>query len=410
MLERKAGENSIFRIECLFRTMTTAFLIIICSLVIVAYLFDISAAKTKIPSVILLLALGGLLKYTTILLDVQVPDLQQLLPLLGTVGLILIVLEGSLELELSSARIGLVKRSVLSAFVPMLVLAVILAAYVYFYTQGEIKNILVNVLPLCVISSAIAIPTVKNLSAEKREFIVYESSLSDILGVLFFNFLAFNEVINGSTTLQFFLQLVLIVLVSVVATAFLAFLIGKIKHHVKFIPIISLMILIYAICKYYHLPSLLFIMVFGVVLNNIRELKRWANVQSFSTEHLSQEVHRFKEIVTEGAFLIRIFFFIIFGFLIEPEEVINPDTLTLSLLTTLFIFVIRAVWLRVTKVDWIPLLFIAPRGLISILLFISVPVGMQMNMINRSLLIQVVLLTALVMMMGMLIHKPNKNT
>lgn len=410
MLERKAGENSIFRIECLFRPMTTAFLIIICSLVIVAYLFDISAAKTKIPSVILLLALGGLLKYIAILFKVQLPDMQQLLPLLGTVGLILIVLEGSLELELNASKFGLVKRSTLTAFVPMLLLAVLLVVYISFFAGGEIRNILINVLPLCVISSAIAIPTVKNLSVEKREFIVYESSLSDILGVLFFNFFLFNEVINGSTTFQFFLQLVLIVLISVVATAFLAFLIGKIKHHVKFIPIISLMILIYAVCKYYHLPSLLFIMVFGVVLNNIRELKRWANVQSFSTERLSQEVHRFKEIVTEGAFLIRIFFFIIFGFLIEPEEVINRDTLTLSLLTTLFIFVIRAVWLRVTKVDWIPLLFIAPRGLISILLFISVPVGMQMNMINRSLLIQVVLLTALVMMMGMLIHKPNKNT
>ena len=38
--------------------MTTGIIIIVCALLIIAYIFDVTAAKTKIPSVILLLAMG----------------------------------------------------------------------------------------------------------------------------------------------------------------------------------------------------------------------------------------------------------------------------------------------------------------------------------------------------------------
>jgi hypothetical protein len=49
-----------------------------------------------------------------------------------------------------------------------------------------------------------------------------------------------------------------------------------------------------------------------------------------------------------------------------------------------------------------PLLFIAPRGLITILLFITIPAEQLLPVVNKSLLTQVILLTAGVMMVGML--------
>ncbi|MFZ9956948.1 MAG: sodium:proton antiporter, partial [Flavobacteriales bacterium] len=81
--------------------MTTTIIITICVLLLLAYVFDISSALTKIPSVILLLLLGWLVKQTVDLLNINIPNLNPLLPILGTIGLILIVLEGSLELELN---------------------------------------------------------------------------------------------------------------------------------------------------------------------------------------------------------------------------------------------------------------------------------------------------------------------
>jgi hypothetical protein len=54
--------------------------------------------------------------------DIDLPDLTATLPVLGTIGLILIVL-GSLELELNKSKIGLIKKSSIGAFLPLIVLA-----------------------------------------------------------------------------------------------------------------------------------------------------------------------------------------------------------------------------------------------------------------------------------------------
>ena len=165
--------------------MSTAIIIIACVLLLLAYAFDVSATFTKIPSVILLLILGGILRIAANSLNIFIPDLNPALPILGTIGLILIVLEGSLELELNKSKIPLIKKSVGVALIPMFVLAFGLAYLFQFLNQGDFKINLVNVIPFCVISSAIAIPSVRSLSKESREFVVYESSLSDIFGVLF---------------------------------------------------------------------------------------------------------------------------------------------------------------------------------------------------------------------------------
>ena len=73
----------------------------ICFLLLLAYIFDVTSAKTRIPSVILLIALGMGVHQLSIFLGFPIPDLEAILPQLGTIGLILIVLEGTLELELN---------------------------------------------------------------------------------------------------------------------------------------------------------------------------------------------------------------------------------------------------------------------------------------------------------------------
>ena len=56
---------------------------------------------------------------------------------------------------------------------------------------------------LAIISSAIAIPSAQSLDQKSREFIIYESSLSDIIGVIVFNFVALNAIIDGEQYLIF---------------------------------------------------------------------------------------------------------------------------------------------------------------------------------------------------------------
>ena len=389
--------------------MTTTVIITFCILLLLAYVFDLTASKTKIPSVILLLLLGWLVKQLTILLDVQLPDFSPILPVLGTVGLILIVLEGSLELELNKSKVGLIKKSFIGAFAPMLALAFLLAFAFRYFGHFGLKDSLTNALPFCVISSAIAIPSVRNLSSHNKEFVIYESSLSDILGVLIFNFLALNEVIDRFSFVNFGIQLLIIAFVSFVATIGLSFLLSKIKHHIKFVPIILLVVLIYAVSKIYHLPGLIFILIFGLSIGNLDELKRFKWIEKFKPNELSREVTKFKELTIEGAFMIRALFFLLFGYLIETKEVMNTDTIIWAFAIVFIIFAFRLIQLKLTKLPLRPLLFVAPRGLITILLFLSIEPLHTISLVNKSLIIQVIILTALVMMFGLMANKTQKN-
>jgi len=389
--------------------MTTSIIITLCVLILLAYLFDISSAKTRIPSVILLLLLGWVLKQVTIVFTVTVPDLSSLLPILGTVGLILIVLEGSLELELNKSKLPLVKKAAIVSFFPLIISALLLAWLFSYYGGYPYKQSLINMLPFAIISSAIAIPSARNLDSYNREFITYESSLSDIVGVILFNFVALNAVIDATAFMHFGWQLLLILIVSFFATVGLSYLLGRIQHHIKFIPIMVMVILIYIVSKHYHLPSLLFILLFGIFLGNLDELRQNKWIAKLKPDDLNREVHKFKEIATEAAFVIRTFFFLVFGYLIALEELLNTDTLLWSGIVSITIFATRAIQLKIAKLPLFPLLFIAPRGLISILLFLSIPAADKIGMVNNSLIIQVIILTALVMMGGMMAVKKPKD-
>ena len=391
--------------------MTSTIIITLCILLLIAYVFDLTSSKTRIPSVILLLLLGWAVRQVSTAVHITIPDLSGLLPLFGTVGLILIVLEGSLELELNRSKTPVIKKSVLAALLPMLVLAFLLAyAFQLFQPGLSFRDALTNAVPLCVISSSIAIPSVKYLSSFNREFITYESSLSDIFGVVFFNFVALNELGQSHSMLEAGLQLLIMILVYFIATVLLAFLLGKIDHHIKYIPIILLVLLIYAIAKLYHLPSLIFILILGLFLGNLDELKRFKWVARLKPDELNTEVHKFKDLITEATFLVRTVFFLLFGYLIETNEILNTETLFWATGIMASALLIRAVQFKLSGIALFPMLFIIPRGLINVLLFLSIVPLQQMPLVNKSLVLQLVILSAVIMMLGIMMSKKGKET
>lgn len=393
--------------------MTNTFIIAFCVLIIMAYIFDLTTSKTKIPSVILLLILGWSLQQITDIFNINVPNLNGLLPILGTIGLIVIVLEGSLELELNKSKLPLIKKSIIVALIPMMALGFMLAGAFYYYElnygSGEIdpdfRKALIGAIPLTVISSAIAIPSAVNLGKKNKEFVTYESSLSDILGVLFFDFVFRNVTIDFHSFWIFLLQLVIIAIVSFIASIGLSFLLAKINHQIKFIPIIILVILIYTVSKIYHLPALIFIMLFGMFIGNLEEIKSLKFIERYKLHKLETEVTKFHEILREGTFLVRVMFFLLFGFLIKTEELLNQKTFYWALGIVGLIFLIRFVQLKISRLPAMPLMFVAPRGLITILLFLYIAPDDRIDLVNQSLVIQVILLSVIIMMIGLMFDK-----
>ncbi len=386
--------------------MTTTILITICILLLIAYIFDVSSSKTKIPSVILLLLIGWVVKQITNNFQIFVIDLSPILPILGTIGLILIVLEGSLEIELNKSKLPFVGKTTIISFVPILIFAFGLAAAFQYFENVSFKIALANAIPFAIISSSIAIPSAQNLPAKDREFITFESSLSDIFGVLFFNFITLNDEIGFALAGNFVVEIILMLLISFIATIGLAYLLSKIKHHVKYLPIILIIVLIYNISKMFHLPALIFILIFGIILGNIDEIKDLRFIKNFQLATLQREVHKFKELTIEIVFLVRALFFILFGYLINTSELLNSESIIWALSISIGIFFIRFIIFKIARIKINPLLYIAPRGLITILLFLSIPLNQQMRLVNNSLLIQVIIITAFIMMLGLMSVKP----
>lgn len=385
--------------------MTNTIIIIICSLILIAYLFDISAKNTKIPGVVLLLSVGIVARIITNSLNLRIPNLEPYLPVIGTIGLILIVLEGALELEIKAEKRKLFISTVQSAVLGLVLFSVVLGIGLYYLTHQPFLNCLINAIPLGIISSAIAIPSVKNLSAGNREFVIYESSISDILGIIFFNFLVLHNSFGVATFTSFIFDIIIIIALSVVASISLGSMISKLSHHIKYIPIITILILFYIITKIYHLPSLVLVLAFGLFLNNAHLvkfdfMKKWINLETIKTE-----VNSFEHLIAEVTFVIRSFFFIMFGYYTDLNSLLSLPDFVNALLILVFIFGGRYLIFALLKIKIEPLIYIAPRGLITILLFLAIPAHYQILEVNKGLLTQVIFLTAFVMMFGLIKNK-----
>lgn len=382
--------------------MTLTVIIVFCALLLLAYFFDLTSAKTRIPSVILLLFTGIVLKQVVELMGIKLPDFDSVLPVFGMIGLILIVLEAALELELNRSKLPLIRKSFLGALIPMLAITAILTAVFHYIGGYDLRLSLVNAVPISVISSSIAIPSVSNLLAANKEYVVYESSFSDILGVMLFNFVSLNKHYDSESFGHFGIQVLVIMAITLVATIILSILLHRIEHHIKFVPIILLVILIYALSEIWHLPALIFILLFGLFVGNIDKLKHFKWSAPFRPEELQKEGVRFREVTTEGAFLVKSLFFLIFGFSLETVQILDTRTLLISGVIGVVIYLVRFPQLKISRLPINPLLFVAPRGLITILLFLSIDASQRIDLVDESLIVKVIVITSLVMMIGMM--------
>lgn len=389
--------------------MDTPALIFLSLLILLGYLFEVSARATRIPTVILLIALGVVCREGASAFGFPIPNLDQMVKELGTLGLLLIVLEGSMELELKREKLGVIGKTFYMALFPMIIFTAVMAYYLSSEFGTPYREGIINALPLSIISSAIAVPTARMLGSKDREFVVFESSFSDILGVLFFNFVVVNEVLNQGALLHFGWQILISIVFAFVGAAALSLILSRLRHRIKFIPIIALIMLMYSLAKFYHLPALILILIFGLFLANFQKLERFAWFHVLRPAKLTEEVHKFADITFELTFVVRVAFFLLFGFLLDYRSLVDWHTLGMAGAIVALVHVVRGLHLKLAGLDLFPLLFIAPRGLITVLLVVSIPASLRMEEFNNTLITQVVVMSALFMMVATLfVRQPSQ--
>jgi potassium/hydrogen antiporter len=389
--------------------MTYYLIIALCIIIIISYIFDITSKYTRIPGVILLILTGLGINYLLGYFQVRLPDLSGLLPVMGTLGLILIVLEGSLDLTITIDKKRLILNSILTGFILFVVFELIFSAILVYFLNTSIQTAIINTIPLGIISSAVAIPSASALTGPQREFVIYESSFSDIMGILVFDFVLINFNSIGKGLAGFFVELLTTIIGGVIISAGLAYVLHKTRHHVKDVLITTVIVLIYALTKLVHMPSLLVVLIFGLIMNNYHLLKNNFSVKFIDFQCFAQELKSFKHITGELTFIVRSFFFIIFGYYSNISDFLNIHNLILAFSISLSIFVLRAIFfILILKESWSPLIFFAPRGLITILLFLGIPVTIQLPFLNQGLITQIIFITILMMTFGNFFSKKLK--
>ena len=390
--------------------MTTyTILIILSGLVIFSYLFDLVASKTKVPSVLLLLLLGIGLRLLVDNLKIQTFNFLSILPTLGTVGLILIVFEGSLELKYDQHKNKIIKSAFFSALSILLGTISVITTIIYQISHHDLYTCIANAIPFSVISSAIAIPSAAALNNKDKEFVIYESSFSDILGIIIFNFTITNHSVNTSAFIGLGLSTFLILLLSAIACVVLLYIMGRLVHHIKFFLIIAILILVYAIGQSYHLSSLVLILSTGLFLNNADTIQNVWFRSIFLYKNLTADLSQLYQLSAESAFILRTFFFVIFGFTINIGELNNKIVLANGFFILITIYLIRMLFLKIFKKDNLgPILYIAPRGLISILLYFNLPASLKIPEVGTPFLFLVVLGSSIVMTLGITLSKRNR--
>ena len=356
----------------------------------------------------MLIGLGISINYALRFSGVAKPSssLMPILEVLGVVGLILIVLEAALDLQLLKEKIGLIIKSFLVALIGLGATAYLAALSLNFLMEVEILNALLYTIPLSILSSAIILPSIDDLNEEKREFMIYESTFSDIIGIVgFYSVLAMvgsGESVAG----EVFGNLALTIVLSIVISYILIYVFQNIKGHVKLFLLISILLLLYAIGKMFHLSSLIIILIFGMILNNYKVFFRGRMLKLLNIEKVDEVLDDMKVITAETAFVVRTFFFIIFGWSVYLGSLLSFKVIGIGLVILAIIYVIRAIVLFLFNgKDIFTQLFLAPRGLITILLFFAIPEELSIGPEFQGVLLFVILISCLIMTWSMISNK-----
>jgi len=403
--------------------MDTYLLIIgLASIIIISFFFNIVSEKTNIPSVLMLIVLGICIKeFGGEQVNTEIFANLSVLEVIGNVGLIMIVLEAALDLDLKRDKIGMILKSFLVALIGLIGSSFAIAYIIIFAiknvdgSQISLYNSLVYAVPLSIMSSAIIIPSVGGLKGNKKEFMVYESTFSDILGIMFFYFLigAEENASGGEIALDVVKNIGVTVIVSIILSYALVYIFQKLTSQVKLFLIIAVLMLMYALGKKFHLSSLLIILFFGLVLNNSNLFFRGKLSKYVNKETVKPIMHDFHILTLESAFVIRTFFFVIFGMFITLSSLINLNVALISLAIIVSLYVVRFIVLKsIVQTGIVPQLYIAPRGLITILLFFVIESHHELILPNfdEGILLFVIIISSIIMTIALIKYNGKKVT
>ncbi len=381
-------------------------LIVICSIVVLSYVFTIVSKYIRVPSVLLLMFAGIGFRAIADAYGFEIEFPARLIESLGVVGLIMIILEAGLDLKLGRDKSKMIRESFFAALFIFAVSVVLITWILNILLNAPIEKCLIYSIPLSIMSSSIVIPSIHPLTQRKKEFSIYEASFSDILGILVFNYFIADNVLTWASLGIFAGNIIVSIVLSLLLSFVLFLILAKTRMNIKFFLIFALLTLIYAGGKIFNLPSLLIILIFGLMINNWEKI-RWPKLlKHFPEKEVEPLRDLLHSITAETSFLVRTFFFILFGFGISLDFLGSMEVIIAGSCIVAALFLVRLLYLRFfLKTYLFPEVFFIPRGLITIVLFYKIPEQFKLGSFDYGILFFIILATSIIMAIGMILYK-----
>jgi cell volume regulation protein A len=350
-------------------------------LLVLAFLANRVFRVTRIPDVVLLMALGVVLGPGLGLLHADA--LSRATNLLGTLAIILVLFEGGLELNL---------RDTLRHFPGSLLLACVC----YVFTVALVALLMVKGLHLSLVngllvgaalgctSSTVVLPVLQQMDAEEpvKVTLMLEASWGDVLAVLMVGLLLGLQgqtgTMAGGLAHRFLVQVGVALLFAIVAGILWSRLLHVLSEQ-RFWQVLtfSMVLVLYAGMEALGANGLIAVLAFGLTISNFPGVDPSLGLTGPLTK-LAESQQALLTFHSELAFLVRTFFFVLIGAVAQLGIFRQHPLLIAGTLGALFL----ARWLAIHSSRWawkgisIPgreaILWMLPRGLITVVLAIQI--------------------------------------
>ena len=381
-------------------------------LLVLAYAANRLFQWTRVPDVVVLMTAGVLMG--PVLHLVSAEQFVGVTGPIGTLALILILFGSGLELNIREAvrhfpgglLLGLLAYAGTTGVIGFLVSRS--------FSVPLSSGLLVGAVLGCT-SATIVLPILEQwkVSQPVKVTLLVEASLGDVLGVLTVGLLLGLRTSSegiARTLLGGLLQELGIALVVAAAAGFLwSRLLPRISAQ-SFWQVLTLaaVLLLYAGTEALHASGLLTVLGFGLVLANLpgppEKLRQAIREESLERDAPHLQIHQFHG---ELAFLVRTFFFVLMGVVVQVDGLESIWPVLPVLLAVIFLMRWAAVhasgwaWHGVSSRERETVLWVLPRGLITIVLALEVSqvVGAEMAFLP-DLAFAVILLTNIMVLVG----------
>ncbi len=356
-------------------------------LLVLAYLANRFSHRTRVPDVVVLLLCGIALGPGLHWIDAgRFPEVTRGV---GTLALILILFAAGLELDLRRARKQFAAGTVLAVLSYALTMEGVHLFCMYVLHMNRMSSLLAGAALGCT-SGSIVLPMLEQMTLrpQLKTTLVIEAAFGDGLGALVVGVLlslvaggvtsrTSGSAILGGMVMQFVFRFVLAFVIGVGAGFLWARLLPKVSNH-RFGQALTFaaVLIVYSITHAVGGSDLFAVMVFGATLASL--LGPGSFLQEFEMDfHPSDEGSRILSFHSELAFLVRSFFFVLLGAMIQfrglQDQLLPSAGLLVVMLSARFVSVqaSRVVWRGPSRRERELATTLIPRGLITAVLVLE---------------------------------------